>query len=134
MVRQDNVRVSPLPAGMRDRYTIRYKPRYVGVVYMHRIETNPALEPIKAHLKEITRILPRISTVGSPMRLLVVISHDETLSTIHGSRITEHTANLRTQVDELRQSTGVWQPSIYQEYFRGESEVAWRAVGELFRN
>ena len=119
---------------MRDRYTIRYKPRYVGVVYIHRVETNPALEPIKAHLKELTRILPRISNVGSPMRLLIVISHDKDSSTIHGSKITERIANLRTQVDELRQSTGGWQPLIHQECFHGEPEVAWRAVGELFRN
>ena len=103
------------------------------MVYIHRVETNPALEPIKSHLGEFTRIL-RISNVSSPMRLLVVISHDKDSSTIRGSNITERTTNLRTQVDELRQSTSGWQPSIYHEYFHGEPEVAWRAVEELFKN
>ena len=102
---------------------------------MHRIETNPALASVEAHLGEFTKVL-RIRGIQLPQRLLIVISHDTAPGIIADSTIAERTQSLRDQVDQLGQSTSTWKPStqIHQERFHGEPEVAWRAVEELFRN
>ena len=97
---------------------------------MHRIETDPAHEPIQNHLQEFTGI-PRISDSNLPLRLHIVISYDKTSGNISEFKITEHESRLRTQMDSLIKSR--WQPSIHRERFEGEPEVAWRAVEELFR-
>ena len=97
---------------------------------MHRIETDPALEPIQNHLRELTAI-PRINEGHLSLRLHIVISYDQTSSNIADSKITTHESRLRAQMVPLNGSR--WQPSIHQERFQGEPEVAWRAVEELFR-
>jgi len=109
----------------------KYKPRYLGMIYMHRIETDPAHEPvIQNYLKELTAI-SRISGGHLPLRLHIVMSYDKSSSNISDSKITNHTSTLRDQMDSINRSR--WQPSIHQERFEGEPEVAWRAVEELFR-
>ena len=100
---------------------------------MHRVETDPVLEPIKAHLQEFSKI-PWIGDSRLSQRLHIVISYDKTSGIISESKITQRTLNLRSQMDLLRHPTGRWRPSIHQENFQGEPEVAWRAVEELFRN
>jgi len=109
----------------------KYKPRYLGMIYMHRIETDPAQEPtIQSYLKEFTAI-PRISDGRTPLRLHIVMSYDKCSSNISDSKIMKHESTLRVQLDSLSESR--WQPSIHWERFEGEPEVAWRAVEELFR-
>jgi len=109
---------------------IIYKPRHVGVIYMHRIETDPALEPIADHLKELYTVLRK---PHPPQGLHIVMSYDSESAVISESKITQRTSDLRGQVDILRQSAGRWRPTVHQEYFQGKSEVAWRAVEELLR-
>ncbi|KAI9573230.1 hypothetical protein HD554DRAFT_2167504 [Boletus coccyginus] len=109
-----------------------YKPRYLGMIYMHRIETDPAYEPIRKHLQEFP-VLPGISEGHVPLRLHIVISYDKTSGNISDSKIMDRESTLYIQKDLLKSSTGKWQPSIHQEVFQGEPEVAWRAVEELFR-
>jgi len=108
-----------------------YKPRYLGMLYMHRIETDPALEPIRNHLREFTAI-PRIGDDYLPLRLHIIISYDKTSGNISDSKIRKHGSELRAQMDSLNKSR--WLPSLHQEHFQGEPEEAWRAVGELFRD
>jgi len=109
----------------------KYKPQYLGVIYMHRIETDPAHEPtVQNYLKEFTAI-PRISDGHISLRLHIVMSYDKSSSIISDFKITKHESKLRGQMDSLSKSR--WQPSIHQERFEGEPEVAWRAVEELFR-
>ena len=97
---------------------------------MHRIETDPDLEPIENHLREFTAI-PRISDGHLPLRLHIVISYDKTSGNISDSKIKKHESRLRTQMHSLNKSK--WQPSIHGQRFQGEPEVAWKAVEELFR-
>ena len=96
---------------------------------MHRIETDPVVEPIKKHLRELAAI-PRISNNRHPLRLHIVISYDKTSGIISDSKITERESNLRSQVRFLDNSR--WQPSMHEVHFQGEPEVAWRAVENLF--
>jgi len=108
-----------------------YKPRYLGMIYMHRIETDPAHNPtIQTYLKEFTAI-PQISAGRIPLRLHIVMSYDKSSSNFSDSRITKRESMLRVQMESLSKSR--WQPSMHQERFEGEPEVAWRAVEELFR-
>ena len=100
------------------------------MIYMHRIETDPELEPIQNHLREFNSI-PRISDGHLPLRLHIVISYDKASGNISDSKITKHESRLHTQMDSLNKSR--WQPSIHRERFEGGPEVAWRAVEELFR-
>ena len=100
------------------------------MIYIHRIQTDPELEPIQDHLQRFTAI-PRISDDHLPLRLHIVITYDKTLGNISDSKITSHESRLRVQMDSLNKSR--WQPSIHQEFFEGEPGVAWRAVQELFR-
>ena len=101
------------------------------MIYMHRIETDPAHEPtIQNYLQEFAAI-PRISDGRLPLRLHIVMSYDKSSGNISGSKITKHESTLRIQMDLLSKSR--WQPSIHWERFEGEPEVAWRAVEELFR-
>ena len=97
---------------------------------MHRIETDPAHEPIDNHLREFTAI-PRISDGHLPLRLHIVISYDKTSGNTSDSKITTHGSRLRTKMDLLNKSR--WQSSMHRERFEGEPEVAWRAVEELLR-
>ena len=101
---------------------------------MHRIETNPALESVEVHLGEFSRVF-RIRGIQPPQRLLIVISDETAPGIIADSTIAERTQNLRSQVDQLGQSTSAWQPSpqVHQQRFHGEPEVAWGAIEELFR-
>ena len=98
---------------------------------MHRIETDPAHEPIHNHLREFTAI-PGISGGHLPLRLHIVLSYDKTSSNISDSKIMERRSELFTRMESL-EPIGKWQPSMNQELFHGEPEVAWRAVEELFR-
>ena len=97
---------------------------------MHRIETDPALEPVQTHLREFNAI-PWIGDGHLPLRLHIVISYDKTSGKVSDTKITEHESRLRTQMGSINSSR--WKPSIHREYFQGEPEVAWRAVEELFR-
>ncbi|KAH0828988.1 hypothetical protein J3R83DRAFT_2433 [Lanmaoa asiatica] len=65
-----------------------YKPRYVGVIYMHRVETDPTLEPIQNHLREFSAVT-RIVDVHLPQRVVIVISYDKTSGHVSESKITE---------------------------------------------
>ncbi|KAF8557844.1 hypothetical protein OG21DRAFT_1601376 [Imleria badia] len=107
-----------------------YRPRHLGMIYMHRIETDPGVEPIQKHLRELAAI-PRIGNPHHPLRLHIVISYDKTSGTISDSKITERVSNLRSRMDSLDNSK--WQPSMHPVYFQGEPEVAWSAVEYLFR-
>ena len=100
------------------------------MIYMHRIETDPALEPIRNHIRELTAIL-RIGDGHLPLRLHIVISYDKTSGNISDSKITKHGSVLRAQMNSLNKSR--WQPSMHPEHFQGEPKVAWGAVEELFR-
>jgi hypothetical protein len=100
------------------------------MIYMHRIQTDPVLEPIQDHLREFAAI-PRISDGHLPLRLHIIMSYDKTSGNITESEITSHESRLRVQMDSL--NTSRWQPSIHHEFFDGEPGVAWRAVQELFR-
>lgn len=99
---------------------------------MHRIETDPAHDPIRGHLQEFIANY-RVSDGHLPLRLHIVISYDKTSGTISDAKIMDRESTLYIQKDLLKSSTGKWQPSIHQELFQGEPEVAWRAVEELFR-
>ena len=99
---------------------------------MHRIETDPALEPIAAHLRELSSVLRKIQP---PQGLRIVISYDSESGIISEPKIIQRKSDLHKQVDLLRQTPGCrWRPSIHQENFQGEPEVAWRAVEELLKN
>jgi len=108
----------------------KYKPRYLGTIYMHRIETDPTLEPIRNHLRDFN-IISWIGDSHLPLRLHIVMSYDKSSSNISDSKISDHGSALRDQMGSINRSR--WQPSIHQERFEGEPEVAWRAVEELFR-
>lgn len=101
------------------------------MIYMHRIESNPALEPVLNHLRELADV-PWISDNVHPLRLHIVVSYDQTSGRISDTKITNHESSLRAQMVSL--STSRWQPSMHQVYFRGEPEVAWNAVEELLRS
>ncbi|KAG8220497.1 hypothetical protein J3R82DRAFT_3197 [Butyriboletus roseoflavus] len=107
-----------------------YQPRSVGVIYMHRVETDPAHEPMRNHLKEFAGIIPQIGDGHLPQRAHIVISYDKTSSNISESKITERRSKLCTEMASLGKFR--WQPSIHQRLFQGEPEVAWKAVEELF--
>ncbi|KAF8441314.1 hypothetical protein L210DRAFT_3536883 [Boletus edulis BED1] len=110
---------------------IGHKPRYLGIIYMHRIETDPAIEPIGDHLQELATI-PRFGDRYQPLRLHVVVSCDRTSGSISDSKIKKHEDSLRTRMLSLSKSR--WQPSMHQDHFQGEPEVAWKAVEELIKS
>jgi len=111
----------------------KYEPRpeHVGVVYMHRLETDPALEPLPKHLQEFFAIL-RISDSCIPQRLLIVRSYDKTSSVVSSPKITERTAKLGAQLKELDLKQGE-KASMHEGLFQGEPEEAWGVVAELFK-
>ena len=127
----ESVRPFPISLLGCDQYPIRYEPRCVGVIYMHRIETDPTLEPIDAHLQEFSKI-PQIKNTALPRRLHVVVSYDKASGIISESKILKRGAKLGMQLASLDQFR--WKPSIHDENFQGEHEVAWKAIEELFRN
>jgi len=102
----------------------------MGVIYMHRIETDPTIEPIQNHLRELAAIPPRSSS-HSPVRLHIVISHDMTSGNVSEVKIKNHESSLGTQMDTLIKSESRWQPSLHHVHFHGEPEVAWGAVERL---
>jgi len=109
----------------------KFKPRYLGMIYMHRVANDPAHKPtIQNYLQEFTAI-PWIGDGHLPLRLHIVISYDKTSGNISDTKITNHTSTLCDQMGSINRSR--WQPSIHQERFEGEPEVAWRAVEALFR-
>ena len=95
---------------------------------MHRIETDPTLEPIRNHLRELAAAIPSLSEG----HLRVVASYDKTSSKMTDRKIMKHKDMLHAQVVLLNKSG--WKLSIHQDDFRGEPNVAWRAVEELLRS
>jgi len=112
----------------------RYEPRseHVGVVYIHRLETDPVLEPLSKHLREFFDIL-RINDGRIPQRLLIVGSYDKTSSVVSSSKIAERIDKLHAQLKELETPAGLLKVSMHKELFQGEPEVAWNVVAELFK-
>ncbi|KAF8420755.1 hypothetical protein L210DRAFT_3574204 [Boletus edulis BED1] len=109
---------------------IERRPRCVGVIYMHRIETDPVIEPIQNHLRELTAI-PPLGNSHSSVRLHIVISHDTASGNVSEVKIKKHGSSLGTQMDTLIESESRWKPSMHHVHFHGEPEVAWRAVERL---
>ena len=97
---------------------------------MHRIETDPMVEPIQKHLQELAAI-PRINF---PLRLHIVVSYDKTSGKLSDAKITKHESSLRSQMESLNKNKSKWQLSMHQVHFQGEPEEAWRAVEELLKS
>ena len=98
---------------------------------MHRIETDPTLEPIHNHLHELAAAVPSLSKGHLSLQLRVVVSYDKTSSKITYPKIVKHKDTLHAQVVSLNKLG--WKLSIHQDDFQGEPDVAWRAVEELLR-
>ncbi|KAG9312303.1 hypothetical protein JVU11DRAFT_7614 [Chiua virens] len=101
---------------------------------MHRVETDPEYEPIKNHLEELSSI-PKIGN-GCFQRLLFVLSYDKSSSNVSEVKIAERRSKLSKQVDAWKRSRGpacTMSTVVLPELFQGDPEIAWRAVGELFR-
>lgn len=99
---------------------------------MHRVETDPALEPMQNHLQAFATIPRIVGALHHPQRVHIVISYDRTSSNVSEPKITERKSRLCAQMDSLMLKNSTWQPSMHQRLFLGEPEVAWKAVEELF--
>ena len=99
---------------------------------MHRIETDPEIERIQNHLRELATV-PGIGDSHPSLSLHIVVSYDKTSGTISDDKITKHETSLRSQMESLNKNQSKWQVSMHEVHFEGEPEVALRAVENLFR-
>jgi len=110
----------------------KFKSTLVGTIYVHRVETDPAHEPVQEHLNTFASTFPQ-DFVSLPRRLRAVLSY--------GGVITEDTIRPRretfqAQLRQLRPSLGgklEWNASSHPGLFQpGHPETAWGAVVALF--
>ena len=99
---------------------------------MHRIETDPTLEPIRNHLRELATAIPSLSEGHLQLQLRVVASYDKASSKMTDPKIMKHKDALHAQLVLLNKLGR--KLSIHQDVFQGEPDVAWRAVEELLRS
>ena len=99
---------------------------------MHRVETDPAHEPIQEHLNTFASTFPR-GFVSLPQRLRAVLSYE---GIIQEDAIRSRRETFQAQLRGLRPSLGgklKWNASSHPDLFQpGRPETAWRAVVALF--
>ena len=99
---------------------------------MHRVETDPAYEPIQRHLNTFAYTFPE-DFVPLPQRLHVVLSY---AGKIREDMVLPRMETFYAQLRGLRPSLGgklKWNASAHPDLFRrGDPETAWNAVVELF--
>ena len=101
---------------------------------MHRVETDPAHEPIQKHLNTFASTFPQ-DFVSLPRRLHAVLSCE---GKIQADTIRSRRETFRAQLRELRPSLVQggrleWNASSHSDLFqRGDPETAWQAVVALF--
>ena len=100
---------------------------------MHRVETDPAHEPIREHLRSFALAFPQ-GFIPLPQRLHAVLTGSSD-GLIQEAKITKHMKTLQAQLDALPQTQGRlrWHTSCHPNLFKqNSSEAAWEAVMKLF--
>ncbi|KIJ63776.1 hypothetical protein HYDPIDRAFT_29125 [Hydnomerulius pinastri MD-312] len=117
---------------IKTRYTTKCK--RVGVLYLHRIATDPAVDPkaIQRHLNTFANAFSGIAYV--PQRLHVVATLDKDSDKIKDNVIELRKSRLQDQMKSLDGGRVKWRSSMYLHMFEGNPDTAWDAVQELLNS